>query len=153
MADAPQDQATILANIQHNMGIMWQRANQADPAMTNLTALITEQLLPKVEEEIHNPEVEIPNPERTVSNPEMVALIAKIAKLEVAVSKSKKLGVGGIAMYRICLFPNAKLPERFKMQDFSKFNGTGDLKTHLLGYHVAMKLHGVQNDTMAQMFP
>ncbi|XP_058189172.1 uncharacterized protein LOC131306766 [Rhododendron vialii] len=39
------------------------------------------------------------------------------------------------------------------MPDFSKFDGTGDPKTHLLGYHVAMKLFGVEDDVMVQMLP
>lgn len=111
--------------------------------------------MPRIEVEIPNPkfEIQIPNSEVVASNPEMAALIAKTAKFEETVSKSEKLGVGGIDMDRLCLFLNAKLPERFKMPNFSKFDGTGDPKTHLLGCHGAMKLHGVESDAMAQMFP
>ncbi|KAI8559993.1 hypothetical protein RHMOL_Rhmol04G0220400 [Rhododendron molle] len=63
----------------------------------------------------------------------MAALIAKMAKLEEAVFKSEKIGVGGLDMDRLCLFSNARLPERFKMPDFTKFDGISDPKTHLFG--------------------
>ncbi|KAI8568522.1 hypothetical protein RHMOL_Rhmol02G0207200 [Rhododendron molle] len=31
----------------------------------------------------------------------------------------------------LCLFPNAKLPEKFKMPDIEKFNGTGNRTSHV----------------------
>ncbi|KAG5549095.1 hypothetical protein RHGRI_014462 [Rhododendron griersonianum] len=83
----------------------------------------------------------------------MAVLIAKMAKLEETVSKVEKIGAGGLDMDRLCPFPNARLPERFKMPDFVKFDGSGDPKTHLLAYHSAMKLHRIEEETMAQLFP
>src|SRR5271156_7103908 len=76
-----------------------------------------------------------------------------MAKLEVLMSKVEKGNTEGIDMDKFCVYPNAKLPPRFKMPDFSKFDGSSDPKTHLYGYHAAMKLHGVEYDAMAQMFP
>ncbi|XP_058185725.1 uncharacterized protein LOC131302948 [Rhododendron vialii] len=160
MADVPPPNlATVLADLQHNLAIMQQRANQADASMANLHTIIEERL-PLVargeggerrEREIIAEEVLLV--ENPAPSPEMAELIAKMAKLEETISKSERKGVGGLDMDRLCPFPNARLPERFKMPDFAKFNGTGDLKTHLLAYHGAMKLHGVEEDAMAQLFP
>ncbi|KAI8572312.1 hypothetical protein RHMOL_Rhmol01G0187900 [Rhododendron molle] len=77
---------------------------------------------------------------RPILNPNMTALMAKMAKLEEAVSKSEKINVGGIDLDHLCLYPNAKLPNKFKMPNLVKFDRSGDPKTHLYGYHAAMKL-------------
>ncbi|KAI8536033.1 hypothetical protein RHMOL_Rhmol10G0224000 [Rhododendron molle] len=159
MAEAP-NLATVLADIQRNMAAMQRRADQTDASMTDLRTLIEERL-PLVAAadgggERQNLEVEaedIPREENPAQNPEIAALIAKMAKLEESVTKSERLGAGGLDMDRLCPFPNARLPERFKMPDFAKFDGTGDPRTHLLAYHSAMKLHGVEEDAMAQLFP
>ncbi|KAI8547726.1 hypothetical protein RHMOL_Rhmol07G0218100 [Rhododendron molle] len=39
------------------------------------------------------------------------------------------------------------------MPDLVKFDGSGDLKTHLYGYHAAMKLLKVESEAMSQLFP
>lgn len=158
MADIPPPNlATVLQDIQRNMAIMQQRADQADASMANIRALIEERLPAGGgggEGREREPAVEdIPQLENPVPNPEMAALVAKMAKLEESVSKFEKIGAGGLDMDRLCPFPNARLPERFKMPDFAKFDGTGDPKTHLLAYHGAMKLHGVEEEAMAQVFP
>ncbi|KAI8571042.1 hypothetical protein RHMOL_Rhmol01G0086300 [Rhododendron molle] len=72
-----------------------------------------------------------PQPERLkkevpAADPNMAALIAKIGKLEESVQETKRLGKWEIDMSKLCLFPNAKLPEKFKGVDFVKFDGTGD---------------------------
>ncbi|KAI8550891.1 hypothetical protein RHMOL_Rhmol06G0142700 [Rhododendron molle] len=152
--------ATVLADIQRNMAAMQQRADQADASMTNLRALIEERL-PLVAAaggggERPNPEAEaeeIPRVENPGSNLEIAALITKMAKLEESVTKSERLGAGGLNMDRLCPFPNARLPERFQMLNFAKFDGTGDPKTPLVAYHGAMKLHRVEEAAMAQLFP
>ncbi|KAI8563690.1 hypothetical protein RHMOL_Rhmol03G0129000 [Rhododendron molle] len=155
----PQGQATILTDLQHNMAIMQERADQAVTSMANLGALIEEQLLARGgrigdERFEREPKLELEIPlEVIVPNPKMAVIIAKMAKLEEAVSKSEKIGAGGLDMDILCLFRNARLPERFKVPDFAKFDGTGDPKTHLLGYHGAMKLHAIEDDVMAQLFP
>ena len=139
---------------------MQDRADQADASTANLRALIEERLPlaaaaggggeriehePAAEENLQG--------ENPAPSPEMAALVAKMAKLEETVSKAEKISAGGLDMDRLCPFPNARLPERFKMPDFAKFDGTGDPKTHLMAYHSAMKLHGIEEDTMAQLFP
>lgn len=132
------------------MAAMQQRADQADASMANLRALIEERLPAAAAGgggERPNPESEaeeIPRIENPGQNPEIAALIAKMAKLEESITKSERLGAGGLDMDRLCPFPNARLPERFKMPDFAKFDGTGDPKTHLLAYHSAMKPHRVE---------
>ncbi|KAI8538691.1 hypothetical protein RHMOL_Rhmol09G0124600 [Rhododendron molle] len=88
-----------------------------------------------------------------VQNPDIVALMAKMAKLEESVKKSEKISTGGIDLDHLCLYPNAKLPDKFKMPDLVKFNGSGDPKTHLYGYHAAMKLLKVESEAMSQLFP
>ncbi|KAI8572792.1 hypothetical protein RHMOL_Rhmol01G0227900 [Rhododendron molle] len=83
----------------------------------------------------------------------MVALMAKMAKLEEAVSKPGKISAGGIDLDRLCLYPNAKLLDKFKIPDLVKFDGRGDPNTHLYGYHAAMKLLKVESEAMSQLFP
>ncbi|KAI8550580.1 hypothetical protein RHMOL_Rhmol06G0118200 [Rhododendron molle] len=100
-------------------------------------------------------EARIPSPNsnqaggRLAQNPEMAALIAKMAKLEQAVSKYEKIRVGGMDLDCLYVYANARLPDRFKMPDLVKFDGSGDPKTHLFGYHAAMKLLGVENKAMS----
>ncbi|KAI8559664.1 hypothetical protein RHMOL_Rhmol04G0191000 [Rhododendron molle] len=96
-----------------------------------------------------------PNPTggRPIQNPVIAALMAKMAKLEESVTKSEKISVGGIDLDRLCMYPNAKLPDKFKMPDLAKFNESGDPKTHLYGYHAAMKLLSVESEAMSQLFP
>ncbi|KAI8572317.1 hypothetical protein RHMOL_Rhmol01G0188400 [Rhododendron molle] len=79
------------------------------------------------------PHSEQPKEETPATNPNLVALLAKIYKLEESIQKTKWLGKGEIDMNKLCLFPNATLPEEFKSVDFAKFDGTGDPKAHLQG--------------------
>ncbi|KAI8538346.1 hypothetical protein RHMOL_Rhmol09G0095700 [Rhododendron molle] len=97
--------------------------------MANLCALIEERLPPPGGADGGGEDRERgPKDERDLCmdilapNPEMAALIAKMAKLEESVSKSEKIGASGLDMDRLCPFPNARLPERFKMPDFAKFD-------------------------------
>ncbi|KAI8542777.1 hypothetical protein RHMOL_Rhmol08G0166200 [Rhododendron molle] len=97
------------------------------------------------------------NPNQTggglVVNPDMTTLMAKMAKLEESVSKSEMINAGGIDLDRLYLYPNAKLPNKFKMPKLAKFDGSGDPRTHICNYHAAMKLLSVELEAMSQLFP
>ncbi|KAI8535426.1 hypothetical protein RHMOL_Rhmol10G0172900 [Rhododendron molle] len=92
-----------------------------------------------------------PNPVvgRPVPNPNMAALMAKMAKLEESVSKSEKISAGGIDLDCLCLYPNARLPDKFKMPDLPKFDASSDPKTHLYSYHSTMKLLSIKPEAMS----
>ncbi|KAI8555124.1 hypothetical protein RHMOL_Rhmol05G0149800 [Rhododendron molle] len=96
-----------------------------------------------------------PNPtgDMPIANPDITALTAKMAKLEKSIAKAEKVKAGGIDLDRLCLYPNAKLPEKFKMPDLAKFDGSGDPRTHLYSYHAAMKLLFFEPEAMSQLFP
>lgn len=99
---------------------------------------------------IHAPTAN-PNPiaGMLAANLDMTALMAKMAKLEESVSKAEKINAGRIDLDRLSLYPNARLPDKFKMPDLAKFDGSGDPKTHLYSYHVAMKLLTVKPKAMS----
>ncbi|KAI8542837.1 hypothetical protein RHMOL_Rhmol08G0170600 [Rhododendron molle] len=87
------------------------------------------------------------------ANPDIAALMAKMAQLQESIAKAEKVKAGGIDLDRLCLYPNARLPEKFKMPSLAKFNGSGDPRTHLYSYHAAMKLLAVEPEAMSQLFP
>ena len=100
---------------------------------------------------------EIPNDERQdqpppVDNPQLAEMQAKIAKLEESLAKSEKRAITGFDMDKLCLFPGAKLPKKFKHVDFEKFDGTGDPRGHIQAYVSSLSLQDVDEPTMAQMF-
>ncbi|KAI8542836.1 hypothetical protein RHMOL_Rhmol08G0170500 [Rhododendron molle] len=66
-----------------------------------------------------------PNPTGNVlaANPDITALTAKMAQLEESIAKAKKVKAGGIDLDHLCLYPNAKLPNKFKMPDLAKLDG------------------------------
>ncbi|KAI8568451.1 hypothetical protein RHMOL_Rhmol02G0200500 [Rhododendron molle] len=88
-----------------------------------------------------------------VANPNIAAFTAKMAQLEESIAKAEKVKAGGIDLDRFYLYPNARLPEKFKMLDLAKFDGSGDPRTHLYSYHAAMKLLSVEPEAMSQLFP
>ncbi|XP_058219117.1 uncharacterized protein LOC131329758 [Rhododendron vialii] len=90
--------------------------------------------------------------DRPVADPQVAELISKISKLEESILKIERMGRSQIDMDRLSLFPNAKLPEKFKGMDFAKFDGTTDLKAHLLGYVGSLSMPGVEKYAMAQLF-
>ena len=112
----------------------------------NLRATLVEAQLAVIMAERNNTPPPFPPPA------EMDTLLAKMAELEASVKKSALLSAGGIDMDQLCMFPNAKLPDKFRAPDFAKFDGTGDPKTHLAGYVATMSLHNLGSDVMAQMF-
>ena len=52
----------------------------------------------------------------------------------------------------LSLFPNARLPLKFKMLNLDKFDGTDCPKSHLKMYMRAMQPLGVTKEVLAQMF-
>ena len=52
----------------------------------------------------------------------------------------------------LSLFPNARLPPKFKMPTLNKFDGTGCPKSHMKMYMKAMQPLGVTEEVLAQMF-
>ena len=52
----------------------------------------------------------------------------------------------------LSLFPNVKLPPKFKMPTLDKFDGIGCLKSHIKMYMRAMQPLGATNEVLAQMF-
>ena len=52
----------------------------------------------------------------------------------------------------LSLFPNARLPPKFKMPTLDKFDGTGCPKSHLKMYMRAMQPLGATEEVLAQMF-
>ena len=65
------------------------------------------------------------------------------------------LGSGGgiiIDVQRLSLFPQARLPSKFKMPDMDKLNGTGCPKTHMKMYVRALQPLSISEDLMAQLF-
>ena len=52
----------------------------------------------------------------------------------------------------LALFPDARIPPKFKMLEMDKFDGTACPKTHLKMYVGAMKPLGVGNELLAQLF-
>ena len=52
----------------------------------------------------------------------------------------------------LSLFPNARLPPKFKMPNLDKFDGTNCPKSHLKMYMRAMQPLGATKEVLAQMF-
>ena len=52
----------------------------------------------------------------------------------------------------LSLFPNARLPPKFKMPTLDKFDWTGCPKSHLKMYMRAMQALGATEEVLAQMF-
>ena len=52
----------------------------------------------------------------------------------------------------LSLFPNARLPPKFKMPTLDKFDSTSCPKSHLKMYMRAMQPLGVTEEVLAQMF-
>ncbi|KAH7841178.1 hypothetical protein Vadar_026661 [Vaccinium darrowii] len=100
---------------------------------------------------------EVPNDEHPEQppppeNPQLAEMLAKILKLEESVAKSEKRAITGFDMSKLCIFPGAKLPKKFKHVDFEKFDGTGDPRGHIQAYVSSLSLQDVDEPAMAQMF-
>ena len=53
----------------------------------------------------------------------------------------------------LSLFPNARLPPKFKMPNLNKFDGTGCPKSHLKMYIRAMQPLGATKEVLAIILP
>ncbi|KAI8542636.1 hypothetical protein RHMOL_Rhmol08G0153100 [Rhododendron molle] len=154
----------MLMNLQNSFVTMQQRSYQTDANITRLNDLINTRLPPPLEDEGEDDEddqeqpIMIPDPNSLgrnvpIANPDIAALTAMMAQLEESIAKAEKVKAGGIDLDRLYLYPNARLPEKFKMPDLAKFDGSGDPRTHLYSYHAAMKLLAVEPGAMSQLFP
>lgn len=56
-------------------------------------------------------------------------------------------------MKGLCMFPNAKLPEKFKMSEIEKFDSTGDPTVHLGIFVSSLAPSGLNEEQMGQLFP
>lgn len=95
---------------------------------------------------------QLPPPAGGSSGQNMEPILTKLAKLEESVQKQKKIATTGIDMEKLCLFPDAKLPDKFKPIDWDKFDGSGDPKAHLQTYVGTLSMYDVGKDAMGQMF-
>ena len=75
----------------------------------------------------------------------------KIQEMERAL-KNIKLHDNQIDVDTLALFPEARLPQKFKMPQMDKFDGITCPKTHLKMYVGALNPLGVTNELLAQLF-
>lgn len=71
-----------------------------------------------------------------------------MSKLEESVCKHEKVANTRIDMDKLCIFPDAKLPEKFKLVDFEKFDGTRDPRINLQAYVRSLSIQDVGKDAM-----
>ena len=93
--------------------------------------------------------------DKTDHNPPVVESENKINermdKMEERIRRSRKMEE--LMDYdTLSLFPNARLPPKFKMPTLNKFDGTGCPKSHMKMYMKAMQPLGVTEEVLAQMF-
>lgn len=53
----------------------------------------------------------------------------------------------------LCIYPNLKLPQKFKMPDFQKYDGKNCPMAHLRLYGVAMTQYSEDEKVLVQIFP
>ena len=75
----------------------------------------------------------------------------RINKMEEMIKRAHKME--DLMEYQsLLLFPDVKLPPKFKMSTLDKFNGIGCPKSHLKMYMRAMQPLGTIEEILAQMF-
>ena len=75
----------------------------------------------------------------------------RMNKMEEIIKRARKME--GLMDYdTLSLFPDARLPPKFKMPTLDKFDGTGYPKSHLKMYMRAMQPLGATEEILAQMF-
>ena len=74
-----------------------------------------------------------------------------MTKMEEMFKRSKRLD-DLIDYQSLSLFPNVRLPLKFKMPILDKFDGTGFPKSHLKMYMRAMQPSKATKEMLAQMF-
>ncbi|XP_057986706.1 uncharacterized protein LOC131171253 [Hevea brasiliensis] len=74
-------------------------------------------------------------------------------KLQASVKKQAEFtGMGLLDADDFDIHLDGNLPEKFKMPDLAKFDGTGDPKTHLRSYLIVMKITGLTKNKVTQFF-
>ena len=86
------------------------------------------------------------------ANNKQTSLEDKIARLEEQFQRSKDPGSIGLDMEKYLLFPEVKLPDKFKFPDLPKFNGVGDPNAHLMSYVGTLKPMSLCSKLLAQYF-
>ena len=75
----------------------------------------------------------------------------RINKMEEMIMRARKME--DLMEYQsFSLFPNVRLPPKFKMQTLDKFDGTSYPKSHLKMYMRAIQPLGATEELLAQMF-
>ena len=75
----------------------------------------------------------------------------RINKMEEIIMRARKME--DLMEYQsFSLFPNVRLPPKFKMQTLDKFDGTSCPKSHLKMYMRAIQPLGATEELLAQMF-
>ena len=92
-------------------------------------------------------ESEAQNPSLTVGEKKMMERIDQIEQL---IKKSRR--EDAMDLHSLSLFPNARVPPKFKMLTLDKFDGTSCLKAHLKMYTRALQPLGTTEELLAQMF-
>ena len=78
-------------------------------------------------------------------------IFKRINRMEEIIKRSRRME--DLVNYQsLSLFPDVRLPPKFKMQTLDKFDGTGYLKSHLKMYMKAMLPLGAIEELLAQMF-
>ena len=92
-------------------------------------------------------ESEAQNPSLTVGEKKMME---RIDQMEQLIKKSRR--EDAMDLHSLSLFPNARVPPKFKMPTLDKFDGTGCPKAHLKMYTRALQPLGATEELLAQMF-
>ncbi|MBY3556038.1 hypothetical protein HGI15_22120, partial [Modestobacter lapidis] len=91
-------------------------------------------------------------PNRVVNlTEEPILLASKIEALERTL-KGIRRADDLVDIRSLSLFPQARIPQQFKMPDLEKFDGTNCPKAHLKMYARAMQPRGADDELMAQLF-
>lgn len=71
---------------------------------------------------------------------------------EIKANLARAQGTTVVDFEGLCLFPEAQLPERFKMPDIEKFDGTGNPTSHVRLIINTLKPMGLSDELIAQLF-
>lgn len=100
---------------------------------------------------------DIPTPQKKIvqvlDTAENKMLSQKMQNLEETFKSIQGLGsFGGVGYSDLCVFPNAQYPEKFKVPEFEKYNGTNDPYTHLEIYIGELGAHAENEGLRIQLF-
>ncbi|KAI8550481.1 hypothetical protein RHMOL_Rhmol06G0110100 [Rhododendron molle] len=83
------------------------------------------------------------------NRPENPELAKQVKEIEHALARSQ--GDQILDFEGLCLFPDSQLPEKFKMPNIEKFNGTGNPTNHVRHVINTLKLMGLNDELIAQL--